>query len=397
MLISRLYISLCEGMRVCMSLFLCSLCTSISIEHIHGVFRTSEPYTQQLGGISSLNHCISYAITLAFSIAFPMSLALSMSSFSNSSSAKPAVLKGVVLKALALLLVCWTVAFWLQFSAADDSSIAQHATNIEEDNRGDEGGRAKLGQGTDKLDEPHLGLDVDVGKINPDQKWGDSPDPSHHLSSSSASGSKETTSTFETTGPALKLQSVKKHTDRVAIIIEDRPTVNLIPLMLHFHSVLGPEWPIILYTVPGTADALQEASAPFSRAVNESRVEIRYLPEDVSFASHRSVSVFLMSPWLWKDLAPFEKILIFQTDSIICSRSTSRVDDFIGWDLIGAPIDRRIGGVGYNGGLSIRNRQLVLDIVESTDFDEETSRRGRGQREMVEEEEVDEHRRQVAG
>ncbi|ETS79995.1 hypothetical protein PFICI_07524 [Pestalotiopsis fici W106-1] len=154
--------------------------------------------------------------------------------------------------------------------------------------------------------------------------------------------------------------SMTRHTDRVAVTIENRPLKNLIPVILHFHSVLGPEWPVILYTTPSSAANLSE-SAPFARAISEGWLEIRYLPETAIFSSHRAVSLFLSGTWLWQDLAPYEKVLLFQDDSILCSASAARVDDFLQWDLIGAPIDPAYGR-GYNGGLSIRNRALTLDV-----------------------------------
>ncbi|KAI1879517.1 hypothetical protein JX265_002471 [Neoarthrinium moseri] len=170
---------------------------------------------------------------------------------------------------------------------------------------------------------------------------------------------------IDTTTPSQadlqKTPKIKQHMDRAAVIIENRPLENLIPVMLHFHSVLGPEWPLIFYTIPTTSDALM-ASAPFSRAVDEGRITIRYLPPEVSFSNHRAVSLFLTEPWLWADLAPYDKILMFQDDSIICSASGARADDFLEYDLIGAPIAPYYGQ-GYNGGLSIRSRALVLDLL----------------------------------
>lgn len=135
---------------------------------------------------------------------------------------------------------------------------------------------------------------------------------------------------------------------------------------MHFHSVLGPEWPIILYTSEQTAAVLLR-SAPFSRAVASSEVEIRYLPANTTFDSHASVSAFLTSPFLWTDLAPYLKILLFQADSMLCSAAPGRVDDFMDYDLVGAPIDARLGG-GFDGGLSLRNRELVLRVLERWDF-----------------------------
>ncbi|KAI0907506.1 hypothetical protein F4823DRAFT_641330 [Ustulina deusta] len=171
---------------------------------------------------------------------------------------------------------------------------------------------------------------------------------------------------FEDSVPVATSSVVTKHTDRAAVIIEDRPLGNLVPIILHFHSVLGPEWPIIFYTSRQTAETLL-GSTSFSRAVASSEIEIRYLPANTTFDSHASVSGFLTSPFLWTDLAPYLKILLFQADSILCSASPRHVDEFLDYDLIGAPIHERFG-TGFNGGLSLRNRELVLRVLERWDF-----------------------------
>ncbi|KAH8673653.1 hypothetical protein BX600DRAFT_508894 [Xylariales sp. PMI_506] len=160
--------------------------------------------------------------------------------------------------------------------------------------------------------------------------------------------------------PVKQRPSIKQHTDRVAVIIENRPIENLVPVILHFHSVLGPEWPIIFYTSPTTSDTLMSLPA-FARVVDEKSVIVRHLPPEVVFNSHYAVSLFLADTWIWQDLAPYEKVLIFQSDSIICSASKTTVDDFLQYDLIGAPIAPAYGE-GYNGGLSLRNREITLDL-----------------------------------
>jgi hypothetical protein len=150
----------------------------------------------------------------------------------------------------------------------------------------------------------------------------------------------------------------------VATIIEDRPLANLAPLILHFASVLGPDWPIVLFTTKDQAPN----SVPFRRAVKEGRVIIKNLPPGTAFADHSSVSEFLTRPWFWEQLAPASHVLMFQADSILCANSELRVDDFLKYDFVGAPIAVPDSGddghgEGYNGGLSLRNRAMVLDIV----------------------------------
>ncbi|KAI9744099.1 MAG: hypothetical protein M1818_002251 [Claussenomyces sp. TS43310] len=162
---------------------------------------------------------------------------------------------------------------------------------------------------------------------------------------------------------------------KVAAIIEDRPLDSLMPVILHFSSVLGPEWPIVLFTSMDIAPN----SAPIQRALKEKRLFIEPLPPSVHFSSHKSVSAFLTKPWLWNRLAPADHVLLFQVDSMICANSPQRVEDFVEYDFVGAPIDTTRFGTGYNGGFSLRNRNLLLDIIYSADFDDETLAEDGGQ------------------
>jgi hypothetical protein len=154
---------------------------------------------------------------------------------------------------------------------------------------------------------------------------------------------------------------------KVATIIESRKFDNLIPLILHFSSVLGPSWPIVLFTSLPQADLGD--SAAFMEGLSDGRFEIRSLPSNVTFTNHKDVSSFLTKPWFWEQLAPADHVLIFQADSIICANAQQHVDDYLEYDMIGAPI--RFGmGQGYNGGLSLRSRQKMLDIVRKHNWEE---------------------------
>lgn len=155
---------------------------------------------------------------------------------------------------------------------------------------------------------------------------------------------------------------------KVATIIEDRALDNLMPIILHFASVLGPEWPIVLFT----SIDVNPISAAIRRLMNQDRLFIKQLPNSVHFSDHASVSAFLTKPWLWHQLAPADHVLLFQADSMICGNSPQSIEDFLQYDLIGAPIDTTRFGEGYNGGLSLRNRNRILDIIYASNFDNET-------------------------
>lgn len=150
---------------------------------------------------------------------------------------------------------------------------------------------------------------------------------------------------------------------KAAVIMETRPLNNLIPLILHFSTVLGPDWPVILYTSTNLTHLID--SAALRQSMASGHVIIRYLPEGLHFETHFDVSLFLTEPWFWEQLAPAKNVLMFQADSILCANAQLKVDDFLHYDLVGAPITEAWNGQGYNGGLSLRNRELTLSIINN--------------------------------
>jgi hypothetical protein len=148
----------------------------------------------------------------------------------------------------------------------------------------------------------------------------------------------------------------------VAFIMELDPSAvpNIITVMLHFATVLGPDWPIVLVTLE--RNWRMPKSRPFHRLMREGQFRVLYLPPQTAITDHHSVSVFLTSPWLWEQFETADRVLIFQPDGILCSSSPQSVEDFLEWDMIGAPISFP-HGAGYNGGLTMRNPKLMLEIA----------------------------------
>lgn len=157
---------------------------------------------------------------------------------------------------------------------------------------------------------------------------------------------------------------------KVAVIIETRSPGYIVPLILHFSAVLGPSWPVIVYTEAENFGRFS-SSASFKRLQQSGRINVRPLPDGLYFPNWASVSNFLTKPWLWNDLAPAENVFMFQADSILCSNSVRSVDDFVEYDMIGAPIIARFGK-GYNGGLSLRKRRTFLRVLDEYEYGPKT-------------------------
>lgn len=156
--------------------------------------------------------------------------------------------------------------------------------------------------------------------------------------------------------------------NKVAVIMETRKSAAVIPLILHFSAVLGPDWPVVIYTSAENFGSFSTSKA-LARHQKSGRIVIRPLAEGLYFPNWDSVTSFLTTTWLWNQLAPAEHILIFQADSILCANAPRSVEDFFEWDYIGAPITPQFGQ-GYNGGLSLRKRSTMLRVLEEFDWTE---------------------------
>ncbi|KAK1976465.1 hypothetical protein LZ30DRAFT_603410 [Colletotrichum cereale] len=130
--------------------------------------------------------------------------------------------------------------------------------------------------------------------------------------------------------------------------------------MFHFSSILGPKWPIVLLTLE--ENWVMPSSPAFRRLAEMNQIQIMYLPANTSITGHHSVSVFLTEPWFWEQFFTANRILVFQAVSVLCANAPVEIEDFLEWDLVGAPISPTYGE-GYNGGLSLRNPKLMLEIV----------------------------------
>ncbi|KAH8878550.1 hypothetical protein GQ53DRAFT_673950 [Thozetella sp. PMI_491] len=138
--------------------------------------------------------------------------------------------------------------------------------------------------------------------------------------------------------------------------------------MLYFSQVLGPLWQVVLFTMEETWAML--SSVHFQKVIQNERIRVQFLPHYAIVTQWIWINYFLTRPWIWQQVKSASRVLLFQMDSIICSNSNMTVDDFMQRDYIGAPIPSG-WGEGYNGGLSLRNPKMILDILASpsNDFD----------------------------
>lgn len=153
---------------------------------------------------------------------------------------------------------------------------------------------------------------------------------------------------------------------KVAVLIENRPMTNLVPILLHFTSTIPPEWRV-QFIGSDESVALVNSKPAIRQHVAIGKMDLKYIPSNTSVAGQNEISAFLTDPWFYEHMIyPAEHLLIFQTDSMLCSRSQQSLNDWLEYDWVGAPWPYRDDG--GNGGLSLRKVSAILDILRATSW-----------------------------
>jgi len=156
-----------------------------------------------------------------------------------------------------------------------------------------------------------------------------------------------------------------------AVTVLHKPCSTLGYTLTNFASNLGPDWPIlVLHNEDVSSELKQNKIVRLQKkhgVLHTASLEKNGFPALTSISSY---SKLLSTTRFWSALKA-KHILIFQTDSVLCSMSPWTINDFLKYDYIGAPwIDRWYGMDVGNGGLSLRKTKTMVLITESFKFDE---------------------------
>lgn len=157
-------------------------------------------------------------------------------------------------------------------------------------------------------------------------------------------------------------QASKFNESKVALLIENRSKPILAPLMLHFISVVPPDW---RFRFMGSVESVEflNKSMAIREHVAAGKLDLTYIPANMSTGSQEEISRFLTTLWLYETvLQPAEWLLVFQADSILCANSRQTLNDYLEYDWVGAPWNPQ-GRFGGNGGLSLRRVSAIIDVL----------------------------------
>lgn len=140
-----------------------------------------------------------------------------------------------------------------------------------------------------------------------------------------------------------------------AIIVEPREHPALEYVLENFDKNLSNEWQFVIFH----GNKNKEYTQTVSDKVFKSR-KVKLVNLGVDNLSISDYSGLFYKPILYDNI-PTEIFLIFQTDTVICSKHKDLINEFLKYDYVGAPwVNQDVG----NGGLSLRRKSKMLEIVE---------------------------------
>jgi hypothetical protein len=160
-----------------------------------------------------------------------------------------------------------------------------------------------------------------------------------------------------------RLSNVTPKNDQVwAVIVETRkhPALEFVVCQLARRLNIG------IQIFHGQANKNFITRSAIRQLIDDGQVYLTDLGIDKLRA--RMYNSLLLSEDFWNSMYGRNKILIFQTDSVLCESSKYRLEDFLKFDYIGSKWDRKrpVGIVvdGGNGGLSLRDWQLSKQCLK---------------------------------
>jgi hypothetical protein len=140
-----------------------------------------------------------------------------------------------------------------------------------------------------------------------------------------------------------------------AVIIEPREHPALEFVLENFNENLSNDWQFVIFHGNKNIEYTENV---VDKVLKTRKVKLVNLGVDNLSISDYS-GLFYKS--IIYDNIPTEIFLIFQTDTVICSKHKDLINEFLKYDYVGAPwINQDVG----NGGLSLRRKSKMLEIVE---------------------------------
>lgn len=149
----------------------------------------------------------------------------------------------------------------------------------------------------------------------------------------------------------------------IALIVDDRANISVVNAVLNVFQHIPNDWKVQMMIPTKYWSFYTNSSLAFY--IKSNRILFTSLNNSSNGRSSRNyINPILTSVAFWRQVKG-KRVLFFQSDSVLCSNASSNLTDFLEYDFIGAPW--RVGGC-CNGGLSIRNRNKIIELLERKRF-----------------------------
>lgn len=138
---------------------------------------------------------------------------------------------------------------------------------------------------------------------------------------------------------------------RAAVIIETRPYFFLPMVIRNTMFFLGERWNLHVFCGELSHGYIQQSLDGWNVRIVKFPGVFRLSVEDYNG--------IVTSPTFWQNFSE-DKLLLFQSDSLLCAEN---IEEFSGYDFIGAPCGRFDEQFIANGGLSLRTRRAMIDCL----------------------------------
>jgi hypothetical protein len=151
-----------------------------------------------------------------------------------------------------------------------------------------------------------------------------------------------------------------------AVIVEPRKHPAMEFVLNNFFSNLDTRWNFMIFHGLDNEEWIKQIILKFPNHIQR----VSLLNINVRNLTINEYSNFMTSKSII-ELIPTEIFLIFQTDTMICPSEKDLIYDFIKYDYVGAPWRNGLGTIGGNvgnGGLSLRRKTKMLEILNKVPY-----------------------------
>jgi len=159
---------------------------------------------------------------------------------------------------------------------------------------------------------------------------------------------------------------IEKRTEYTAFMIEPRKHRALHYVLNNFLENLSEEWSIVLLHGTQNVEYVNNILDKLAEKYPRERIQTANL--GVENLVQFDYNDLFFNPKLY-DYIPTETFIVFHTDSMILRENRHRINDYLGYDYVGANWgeDTPYPGQNGNGGLSLRKKSKMLELLTHQD------------------------------